>query len=124
MGNAYWAGCLPGLILATIASIGLARLLQRPGLRHIVWLVPAIHFAGAFGVGPALSLLYGLLTRWQPGGAAAWEWAVGFTLAGALAGALNARAAPDRRKWRVSVFVAEFACIGLLIPAFYLMIAA
>lgn len=124
MGNAYWAGSLPGLILATIASVGLARQLDRPGLRNIVWLAPALHFAGGFIVGPALSLLFAYFTRWLPGGVGTWTWPVGFLLAGGLVGGASSRAASDRRSWRFAILMAEFTTAGVLIPAFYYLIAA
>ena len=124
MGNAYWAGSLPGLILATISGVGLVRLLDPPGRRHVVWIVPALHFAGAFAVGPALSILFGYVAQWLPGGAGTWAWVIGFPLAGLTVGAIGARAASHRQTWRMATFVVSFTAVGVLIPAFYLLVAA
>ena len=77
MSNAYWAGALPGLVMATGLSLAALRLLGQDHIRHILWLVPALHFAGAFVVGPALSLAYGLIVVPAAGDAAPLLWAAG-----------------------------------------------
>lgn len=124
MGNDFWSGAFPGLILATTMSVGLLRLVDRPALRHIVWLVPAAHLAGAFVVGPALALTYGAWTRWLPGQAATWAWVAGWALVGVLAAQLSTRASGARHGWCATIAFMSSAMVGILIPVFYQLIAA
>jgi hypothetical protein len=116
-GNMFWAGAFPGLVMATAASIGLARGLARPGLKHILWLVPLLHFAFALGVGPAISLAYGLILVPAAGAWAGWLWLAGaLAVFGAMVGARSPRAAG--RLDGPCVLIA-----GVLVPPFYHLIA-
>ena len=123
-GNMYWAGAFPGLLLATVVSIGLARGLARPGLKHILWLVPLLHFVFALGVGPAISLAYGLIVVPAAGGCAGWLWLMGsLAILGAIIAARATRAAGSRGgPWLVTT-AACLLVLGVLIPPFYHLIA-
>jgi hypothetical protein len=123
-GNIYWAGAFPGLLLATAVSIGLARGLARPGLKHVLWLVPALHFAFSLAVGPAISLVYGLIVVPAAGPWAGWLWLVGsLAMLGAIL-VLRATRPPGSRgsPW-VATFAACLLIAGVLIPPFYHVIA-
>jgi hypothetical protein len=123
-GNIYWAGAFPGLLLATAVSIGLARGLARPGLKHVLWLVPALHFAFALGVGPAISLVYGLIVIPAFGPWAGWLWLVGsLALLGALLGVRASRATEPRGGPWVATSAACLLMAGVLIPPFYHLVA-
>jgi hypothetical protein len=123
MGNMYWAGAFPGLVMATAVSIGLARGLARPALKHIVWLVPLVHFAFALAVGPAVSLLYGLIVVRLAGGWAGWLWLAGALLT--FGGIVTARMTRSTG-WLLGPWPATTAaCIliaGVLVPPFYYLI--
>ena len=123
-GNMYWAGAFPGLLLATVVSIGLARGLVRPGLKHILWLVPLLHFAFALGVGPALSLAYGLIVVPAAGGLAGWVWLAGaLAMLGAIMAATATRPADSRGGPWLATTAACLLIAGVLIPPFYHIIA-
>ncbi|MDP3046997.1 MAG: hypothetical protein Q8O07_05910 [Chloroflexota bacterium] len=123
-GNMYWAGAFPGLLLATAVSAGLARGLVRPGLKHILWLVPLLHFAFALGVGPAISLAYGLIVVPAAGGWAGWLWLAGaLAILGAIAAARATRAAGSRGGPWLATTAACLLIAGVLIPPFYHLIA-
>ncbi len=124
MGNAYWAGAFPGLLMATVVSVGLARGLTRPGLKHIVWLVPLLHFVFALAVGPAVSLAYGLIIVPAAGALAGWLWLAGCLVAagGLLAASRLGVFLPRAGPWPVTVAVCLILA-GVLIPPFYQIIA-
>jgi hypothetical protein len=123
MGNMYWAGAFPGLVMATAVSIGLARGLARPGLKHILWLVPLLHFAFALAVGPAISLAYGLIVVPAAGGWAGWLWlAAALVMFGAMVVARATRAAGWLLGPWPSTTAACLLIAGLLVPPFYYLI--
>jgi hypothetical protein len=123
-GNMYWAGAFPGLLLATTVSIGLAWGLARPGLKHILWLVPLLHFAFALGVGPAISLVYGLFVIPLAGWWASWLWIIGsLVLFGAMVAARTSRPLGARRGPWAATAAACLLVIGLFVPPFYYLIA-
>jgi hypothetical protein len=123
MGDMYWAGAFPGLVMATAVSIGLAGGLARPGLKHIIWLVPLLHFAFALAVGPAVSLTYGLFVVPAAGGWAGWLWLAGTLL---IFGAVVAARITRSTRWLLGPGPATTAaCIliaGVLVPPFYYLI--
>lgn len=124
-GNMYWAGAFPGLLLATMVSLGLAKGLARPSLKHILWLVPLLHFAFALGVGPAISLAYGLIVVPAAGGLAGWVWLAGaLVILGATLAAKATRAAGSRGGPWMAPFAACLLVIGVLVPPFYHLIAS
>jgi hypothetical protein len=117
----YWAGALPGLILGTFLSVGVARSLPRTGsaMAHVLWLVPGLHFAGAFLLGPAASLLYGLAIVPALGGLAPWAWLAGMAL---IAGGLIWRVRGAGSTWRPLLRAAALGivlCLGCLVPLAY-----
>jgi hypothetical protein len=125
MGNMYWAGAFPGLVMATAVSIGLARGLARPGLKHILWQVPLLHFAFALAVGPAISLAYGLVLVPATGGWAGWLWlAAALAMFGAIAAARATRAAGRPPGPWAATAAACLLVAGLLVPPFYYLIVS
>jgi hypothetical protein len=124
MGNMYWAGAFPGLLLATALSIGLVRGLARPGLKHIVWLIPGLHFAFALGLGPLLALAYGLVLVPAAGVWAGWLWlAASLALFVALLVNRATRAAEARGGPWLGTAAACCLLAGVFIPPFYHLIA-
>ena len=123
MGNAYWAGALPGLLMATGVSFAALRLLGPRHIKHIVWLVPALHFGGAFIVGPALSLAYGRIFIPAAGTAAPLAWVVTLLAAGAALGARAWVAGGESRTVRAAAWTAIPALAAVLIPVAYHLIA-
>jgi hypothetical protein len=120
MGNVYWAGALPGLLLATAVSVGLALSLDRAHLRHVLWLVPALHFSGAFALGPALSLTYDLLVVTALGPAAPWAWLGGSVIVVGVVPALWARRGKlPARKSNATLVTCIIAAliVGAIVPA-------
>ena len=123
MGNAYWAGALPGLIMATVLSLAALRLLDRRHVRHILWLVPALHFAGAFLVGPALSLAYARLVIPAAGQSAPISWAAALILAGGMLAALAWLRGGAARAWAAATCAVIPTLAAILVPFSYHLIA-
>ncbi len=123
-GNMYWAGAFPGLLMATVISVGLAKGLARPGLKHIVWLVPSLHFAFALVGGPVISLAYGLIVVPAAGILAGWVWLAGCLViaGGMLALKRSGASGPAKGPWPATAAIC-FLLAGTLIPPFYQLIA-
>lgn len=123
MGNVYWAGALPGLVVATGLSLAALRLLGPTRIRHIVWLVPALHFAGAFAIGPALSIAYGILIVPTAGGSAPLAWVLALLGVAAAVGTAAWRGGGARRgAWAATCFGIP-ALAAILIPIAFHVIA-
>lgn len=123
MANDYWAGALPGLLMATILSLATLRLLGPNRIRHILWLVPGLHFFGAFAAGPALSLAYSRIAVPAAGAAAPLVWAAVLLAAGALLATAAWRSGGDARTYAASAWLGTFGVAALMVPAAHVIIA-
>ena len=121
LGSTYWAGVLPGLIFGTFASIGIVRALPRTmgAMRHVLWLVPGMHFGGAFLAGPTASLLYGLVVVPRLAGAALVGWGTALTFLALGAALVTWRASSVRREFVVVLAAGAALCLGWLVPLMY-----
>ncbi len=121
MGSIYWSGVFPGLIFGTIVSVGIARSLPRTkgAMVHVLWLVPGLHFGGAFLIGPAAALAYGVGVVPLWGGWSPVVWIAGLTLVGLAIAALCWRQPGPRRSVGLGVAVGVVVCLGWLLPPAY-----
>jgi len=89
---------------------------------NVLWLVPGLHLAGAFILGPALTLAYGLVLLPLATVMAPWLWIGGASVLGLALGPVVWRLARRRRGTWMGV-MAGIVMIGgwLLVPLYHLL---
>lgn len=126
MSNMYWAGVLPGLFSGTFLSVGVVRSLphNKEAFAHVLWLVPGLHLVGAFILGPALALAYGLALLPWAAALAPWLWVGGASFLGLIFGLLIWRKVNRRRGTWVGIVAGIVIFDGwLLVPLYHLLVA-